>query len=193
LSIINLPVSNNKIGGYMSKRNYAAERKFVHQKGRRDKLLAEGKCWVCGNERDSWQKRCIKCSGNMHRTQRKIYQGRVAAGVCGHCGDVVVGEIGYCEKHWLQRVSIDITKKECSAEELKQLLESQNYICPYTNEKIIPGVNASLDHKIPQSRGGAHDLGNLQWVIQRVNMMKQNMLHDEFLDLCRKVVAHTTK
>lgn len=60
--------------------------------------------------------------------------------------------------------------------------------CAYTKERLVLGANASIDHRQPRSRGGARDLGNLQWVTAAVNDMKCDRTHEEFLALCRKVV-----
>ncbi len=48
----------------------------------------------------------------------------------------------------------------------------------------MPGVNASLDHKIPTSRGGNNDLPNLQWVDMQINFVKNALTHDEFVEFC---------
>lgn len=71
---------------------------------------------------------------------------------------------------------------------MKALWEKQGGRCAYTGELLIPGVNASLDHKIPSTRGGTNDLENLQWVTYQVNRMKTDMLEEEFFRLCRMVL-----
>lgn len=56
--------------------------------------------------------------------------------------------------------------------------------CPYTGINLEIGVNASLDHIIPKSRGGVNDLSNFQFVYCQgsfdVNRMKGDMTEEEF-------------
>jgi hypothetical protein len=66
-------------------------------------------------------------------------------------------------------------------EALVNLLEAQDYKCAYTSKELHPGGNATLDHKLPQVRGGATTLKNLHWVDAKVNSTKNNLSHDEFL------------
>ena len=71
---------------------------------------------------------------------------------------------------------------------LKAKLESQRFRCALSGEEIMPGVNASMDHVVPVSRGGALGVENVQWVSIRVNKMKGDMLPDQFLSLCKAIV-----
>lgn len=70
---------------------------------------------------------------------------------------------------------------------LRAMFVRQHGKCAYTGERLVLGENASLDHRHPKSRGGARDLGNLQWVLAAVNDMKCDRTHAEFVELCRKV------
>ena len=72
--------------------------------------------------------------------------------------------------------------------DLKQMLESQGYKCVYTGRRLEIGGNASIDHKIPRSRGGEDVIENLQWVDWQVNRAKTDMTHDEFIVMCRLIV-----
>ena len=74
------------------------------------------------------------------------------------------------------------------APEIEALLERQNYRCALTGHHLTPN-NASLDHMVPVSRGGAHTIENMQVVLTKVNHAKGTMTQDEFIQLCRKVVA----
>lgn len=58
---------------------------------------------------------------------------------------------------------------------------SKNSRCPYTGIKLIPGVNASLDHIVPKCNGGSDELSNLQWVHIWINKMKFCSDEDEFV------------
>ena len=69
--------------------------------------------------------------------------------------------------------------------ELRRILEEQDCRCAYTGKKLVIGDNASLDHKIPVSRGGAKEPGNIHWVDWTVNTsFKNGLSHNNFLDLC---------
>jgi 5-methylcytosine-specific restriction endonuclease McrA len=74
---------------------------------------------------------------------------------------------------------------------VKTILEKQNYLCPYTKEKLIPGVNCSLDHILPRSRYPklVTDLTNLEWTTILVNKSKYNMTKKEYLSLIE--IIHT--
>jgi CRISPR/Cas system Type II protein with McrA/HNH and RuvC-like nuclease domain len=71
-------------------------------------------------------------------------------------------------------------------------LEDQNYRCPYTGILLKPGDNMSLDHILPTSRFPdlAGSIDNVEWVLDRVNLMKGNLTKEEFLqavELIREV------
>jgi 5-methylcytosine-specific restriction endonuclease McrA len=82
--------------------------------------------------------------------------------------------------------SHDISTKKWA--ELRDLLEQQGGRCAYSGELLILGQNMSLDHKTPRSRGGGNELSNLQWVTWRINLMKNDLTHEEFLRMCALVV-----
>lgn len=67
--------------------------------------------------------------------------------------------------------------------ELKVLLEKQDYKCAYTGIKLIPALNASIDHKIPLSVDSEQyqKIENLQWVCLDINTMKRNHSEEDFL------------
>ena len=72
---------------------------------------------------------------------------------------------------------------------LADIMESQNWECPYSGEKLILGVNTHLDHIKPKSKHNhlARDLSNLQWTTRVVNVMKQDLEEDDFLDIIAKI------
>ena len=72
----------------------------------------------------------------------------------------------------------------------------QNKKCPYTGVELILSPktsdnrtpeNASLD-RIDSSKGYIE--GNVQWVLKKVNNMKNDMSHDEFIELCSSISRH---
>ena len=76
-----------------------------------------------------------------------------------------------------------------SAKMIMELIERQNFHCALSNRKLTPET-ASLDHIVPLSRGGTHDLSNL-WVLEHlVNTAKGTMTVEEFVAMCRDVAIH---
>jgi CRISPR/Cas system Type II protein with McrA/HNH and RuvC-like nuclease domain len=71
--------------------------------------------------------------------------------------------------------------------ELKELFEKQGGRCFYSDEILIPGVNASLDHQLPQCRGGDNSPQNIQWVTSDINRVKGKKTHEEFVEMCRHI------
>ncbi len=74
-----------------------------------------------------------------------------------------------------------------TAEQLKQLWESQMGLCALTGRSL--GSNPQLDHIVPKTRGGDDSCVNLRWLCAEANQAKRNLLDDEFIQLCREVVT----
>ena len=57
-----------------------------------------------------------------------------------------------------------------------------NPVCPYSGEKLVLGVNAELDHKIPRvvRPDLVSDINNVHWVSTEMNKKKKNRTHSEF-------------
>lgn len=79
-------------------------------------------------------------------------------------------------------------KRTVTAKMIMDLIEKQNFRCALSNRILTPET-ASLDHIVPISRGGDHDLSNL-WVIEHlINSAKGTMTVDEFVAMCRDVAT----
>lgn len=75
-----------------------------------------------------------------------------------------------------------------TASQIMKLIESQSFRCALSGRELTPET-ASIDHITPLSRGGVHGLANI-WVLDhRVNVAKGTMSVDEFVAMCREVVA----
>lgn len=61
-----------------------------------------------------------------------------------------------------------------------RLYNDQKGRCGYTGLPITIGVDASLDHKTPRSKGGDHSIQNLHWVHSGINRLKADMDHEDF-------------
>ena len=76
-----------------------------------------------------------------------------------------------------------------SSKKIMEMIEEQNFRCALSDRKLTPET-ASLDHIIPLSRGGTHEIDNL-WVVEHlVNSAKGTMTVDEFIAMCRDVASH---
>lgn len=68
------------------------------------------------------------------------------------------------------------------------LLEKQGHKCALTGRALTP-ENCCLDHINPRSMGGEHVIENVHLVVPEANRAKGTMSMDEFIGLCREVVA----
>lgn len=72
---------------------------------------------------------------------------------------------------------------------LRELIKRQEYRCALSGLELTPEATA-LDHKLPVSRGGSHDLDNVWLVHTDVNRAKGTLTVEEFVAMCERVVAH---
>lgn len=68
------------------------------------------------------------------------------------------------------------------------MLERQGYRCALTGRELTPEV-AAADHIVPLARGGEHRIANIWIIHQKINAAKGTMLVEEFVSMCRQVVA----
>lgn len=70
----------------------------------------------------------------------------------------------------------------------ERLARDNNWLCSYCGGQVVSGVFggqqlATIDHKIPLSRGGTWKRYNLTCACRRCNAMKKNMTAEEFMAL----------
>ena len=75
-----------------------------------------------------------------------------------------------------------------SRQQLERILKAQKYRYFLTGRPLTPS-DVSVDHLVPLSRGGSQDVSNLRLVTRGANHAKSNLLLQEFVELCRDVVA----
>jgi hypothetical protein len=119
---------------------------------------------------------CAQC---LERQQKWVRQQR-AVKKCINCVKPALPGNGFCEQHYFYAAAYRLTNGELVWEELRDLWNSQAGCCALTGKKLILGVNTSLDHKIPMSRGGTDQISNLQWVEDYVNFAKADRTTEEF-------------
>jgi hypothetical protein len=69
-------------------------------------------------------------------------------------------------------------------------LVAQDFRCYYTGATLAPGINLSLDHRIPRSRGGSPtDIDNCVWCDRLINSFKSDLTEAEFVERCKAVAA----
>lgn len=79
-----------------------------------------------------------------------------------------------------------------TAKQIMELIERQQFRCALSGRPLTPET-ASLDHIVPLSRGGTHELSNLWIVDYQVNTAKGTLTVEEFVTLCRDVAAHQAR
>lgn len=175
-------------------------------------------CYKCNEEqpltffsknrtkKDGLNLECRKCSSvrslkwkidnpKRSRANDRINQAkRLENGLCCNCSNaVMLNHNRMCEKHWYIEAAQHATRKGTVANGVKlhQKMILQQYTCPYTGEKLVPGINAHLDHIYPRHRFPEleGDMDNLEWVSDTANLAKRVMTKDEFVNFCRLIAS----
>jgi hypothetical protein len=73
----------------------------------------------------------------------------------------------------------------------RDMLARQAGRCSLTGDELT-AENVSIDHIVPVSRGGGHEVSNLRLVTKQVNAMRMDRSDADFIELCRKVVRTFT-
>lgn len=151
---------------------------------------APGTCRRCSRPARPGAKVCEEHAREQNANSARLRAEARAQGLCINCrkNAALAHSRDICTGCWFRRVAAKNLGDAERAEELRALWESQDGRCAYTGEALIVGMNMSLDHKIPRSRGGSHDASNLQWVTLAVNVAKNNLSEREFFELCAAVV-----
>lgn len=158
---------------------------FSKNKTKKDGL--DNYCKKCASERTlNW----ISNNKEKHKNnQIKARRKRIKKGLCRHCLKKSLEHSDLCLDHWYRKVSRNHFKIEKYWKELKDIAEKQSYKCVYTDEILIPGLNMGLDHKKSQKNNPElkDDIANLQWVTKKINVIKNELSHHEFIDLCNAI------
>lgn len=150
-------------------------------------------CNQCGGGLpDDLRKVCAKCiarSGSSRRARAPHLKARKEMlGECARCNRPRFHLARHCRKHILEdhlrKSGIPMSRHE----EFWRKLEDQDFRCYYTGRALVPGVNMSLDHRTPTSRGGSKtDIDNCVWCDRDINSFKGSLTEDEFIQLCGEI------
>lgn len=151
-----------------------------------------------------WKVKCIHCNNLFIQQGQHVVESKLG---CKNCKGSQIS--GTKSVHWkggkyipayfiskiksrnLERRSKTI-EFDLSYEYLDRLWVEQGGRCAYTGEELNFGKskisgNASLD-RIDSSLGYIE--GNVQFVHKDVNIMKWDLSHDRFLDICEKIIKN---
>lgn len=163
----------------------------VQGKDKRDLKKLLNISMICFKHSLLYKTKCEKCIAE--KAEKEIQKGKTLAkwiknGKCrNHPTRKSQQETFFCKDcltKWLKERSKGIFKTIRYFTQLKKLAMEQDWKCKYTGQLLIPNFNMSIDHKIPKSRGGKDEIENLQWITTRVNVMKNDLLEQDFIDLC---------
>ncbi len=161
-----------------------------------------GKCAIgsCGNPKLKDHRLCESCAEAARDYNRQRSIELISAGLCTACGQNkhMTGSKNtdkmtkLCQTCHLRQKSAQRLGSKDYSDELLVILERQNWICPYSGDKIVLGYNDSVDHIFPVSTHPdlKFDINNIQWTTHTINMMKSNLLDCEFLSEIEKVAKH---
>jgi hypothetical protein len=132
-------------------------------------------------------------SGESKLYQKKKSKQDSINGQCASCSQKRLPTSKLCMKHFVYHIinfwKIPKEEKEKLISALINKFEYSEGSCFYTGLKLIPGFNASIDHRIPQAKGGKHVIENLEWVHKCINFMKNDLSEKEFINRSANILV----
>lgn len=159
-----------------------AEKHKQNSKALLAKRLEMGLC-RCGATLNGKQN-CESCAIKSNLVVKKRRQLYTSKGLC-YCGDQPLSGRTQCQKCWLRSLA---GTHHTSTKSLIEIWEKQKGRCALTGAELRMGDNASLDHKLPMSRGGTNKEENLQWVTKVANGVKTDLTPEELVSFCISVL-----
>jgi 5-methylcytosine-specific restriction endonuclease McrA len=152
-----------------------------YRRTRRSAYAMHGLCWRCDAAAvvAPGRQQCAACLESFNLQQRARYS-QQSANLCRRLSCSLPATVNReCAKHWFIRMAAK-SEYRGAWSDLAHLLVAQDFRCAYSGEALIPGANASVDHRTPRSRGGSSDLENLCWCTDTMNRRKWSMTATEF-------------
>lgn len=184
------------------------------------KRIAENLCVLCGSSElrkigrfsKKPKRLCESCRAKENARHKKYVNKNIPTGMCYRCRKVPrIEGIQICQpcKDILYRYQKDRKAKTFfelkayhvfekgvklvdKAKVLWTLWKQQKGKCALTGIRLNR-TNSHIDHIVPLSKGGTHNRGNIRWLLKEVNLMKGALTDQEFIVLCRLVVAQADK
>jgi hypothetical protein len=88
-----------------------------------------------------------------------------------------------------QRTRKELETFPIAAIELWGLAKKQKLKCALSGRQLT-NLNISPDHIIPISKGGIHSISNIRLVDRDINIARQSLSDEEFIQLCKDVINH---
>lgn len=85
-----------------------------------------------------------------------------------------------------QANAIEAKREAITGSKLFELAKSNGFRCAISGVELNPN-EASLDHTIPLSKGGSHDMQNVDLIHMVVNRMKGEMDRKELVRWCKLI------
>ena len=153
-------------------------------------------CTEFYNDKKSKDGRAFYCKACSNLFKTEAHARRKANGRCDRCNSVKLPTHSMCMWHFFYYgAQKHIENSVCSASHMMDLWVKQGMRCPYTGEVLVPGDNLSFDHILPSSRFPeiASDISNIQLVTRRINILKGDLTHEEFISMCTGVARRFNK
>jgi hypothetical protein len=158
------------------------------------------------NKVEHWEYKCLLCGNITTCRKPDVTRGKIKS--CGCKKNVGINNGNWSGYENLNGRTLGHYKKSAKLRNLEFNLTlkdmwdtyiQQEKLCPYTGVQLIlepmdknkrTPNNASLD-RIDSNKG--YIVGNIQWVLKKINVMKNVMSHDEFIDVCLLVSKNYKK
>ena len=171
-----------------------ASRTAAFVNARNKARIADGLCGSCGKPRDKngTKAKCRPCADRFTAYATARVAAKQAAGLCLYCTSPAVAR-DLCRTHYMRVTAGNITGDRSNAAMLESIWAIQNGKCALTGWPLGIGNGASIDHIVPRSQGGKDVRENLRWTYGAVNLARSTMTDEEFIGMCRAVVAHADR